>query len=86
EQNADNDFMIGIDTDYPLPIPPSASEESEIQIEISASKFSDRINGKYKIKIKELINYGPNVIDFNAIKPPLSILKNNPIRRVMKWK
>ncbi|MGL5732813.1 MAG: hypothetical protein ACRCXE_01975 [Metamycoplasmataceae bacterium] len=87
DQNLNNNFMIGINIDYPIPTPPSVSEESEIEIEISASDFSDRITGKYKIKIKDLINYGPNVIDFSAIKPPLVILDNNlSDRKVTKWK
>ncbi|MGL5617696.1 MAG: hypothetical protein ACRCWU_01420 [Metamycoplasmataceae bacterium] len=87
DQNLNNEFMIGINIDYPIPTPPTVSEESEIEIEISCRNFSDRINKKYKIKIKELINYGPNVIDFTAIKPPLSIIKNNHNdKREMKWK
>ncbi|MGL4251946.1 MAG: hypothetical protein ACRCW3_00315 [Metamycoplasmataceae bacterium] len=77
-----DNFMIGINIDYPIPKPPTVSEESEIEIEISASSFSDRINGKYKIKIKELINYGPNVIDFTAIEPPFS----PNTRKEQEWK
>ncbi|MGL5205413.1 MAG: hypothetical protein ACRC7B_00665 [Metamycoplasmataceae bacterium] len=89
DQYLNNDFMIDINTNYPLPTPPTASEDSEIEIEISSSNFSDRINGKYRIKIKELINYGPNVIDFNAIQSPLPLPffeNNSNIKRVIKWK
>lgn len=85
DQNSD--FGIGINTSSP--IPPNTTEEFEIEIEIFSRKFSDRINGKYKIKIKDIINFESGKIDFSATNPPSFLSKNFTQvnnRKVAKWK
>ncbi|MGL6124934.1 MAG: hypothetical protein ACRC1F_00380 [Metamycoplasmataceae bacterium] len=85
--DSDGEFIIGIDTSVVLPIPPLASELFEIEIEIFSKDFSDRINSKYKIQLRDVVNYEIGKIDFSAVKPlPLSTPEDQKNKMVMKWK
>ncbi len=79
---ANENFGIGIDTS--VVIPPNSNENFEIIIEIYSKKYSNSIYGNYKIKINQITNYSPGIIDF--IRSNNSLLQEEKnSRRSKTW-
>ena len=80
--NANKDFGIGIDTS--VVIPPNSNENFEITIEIYSRKYNSVIHGNYKVKINQITNYSPGIIDFiRSNNSSLSQVEKN--RRSKTW-
>ncbi len=80
--NANEDFGIGIDTS--IVIPPNSNENFEITIEIYSRKYSSAIRGNYKVRISQITNYSPGIIDFiRSNNSSLSQVEKN--RRSKSW-
>ena len=79
---ANENFGIGIDTS--VVIPPNSNENFEIIIEIYSKKYSNSIYGNYKVKINQITNYSPGIIDF--IRSNNSLLQEEKnSRRSKTW-